>query len=103
MDKAVKISIIVGALIVGLSIAYYLVFYIPKRDASRIEQKKEDRFREECIEEKKGMRKQFSDALFDCTNDKCRENIMSGPLVPSDDYLQTCLDRKRLGLPTFGY
>lgn len=38
LDKAVKISIIVGFLIVGLSIAYYLVIYIPQRDKAKIEQ-----------------------------------------------------------------
>lgn len=32
MDKAVKISIMTGALMVGLSIAFYFVYYLPSRE-----------------------------------------------------------------------
>ena len=37
LDKAVKISIIAGALIIALSVAYYLVIFLPKKEATRLE------------------------------------------------------------------
>ena len=40
LDKAVKISIIAGALIVALSIAYYLVVFLPKKEKMILEQQK---------------------------------------------------------------
>ena len=43
MDKAVKISIIAGALIVSLSIAYYLVIFLPQKEQNRIELEKQER------------------------------------------------------------
>ncbi len=42
LDKAMKISIIAGALIVALSLAYYLVIFLPKKEATRIDQQKQD-------------------------------------------------------------
>jgi hypothetical protein len=42
LDKAVKIGIVVGTLIVGLSVAYYLVVYIPQRDKAKVEQQKQE-------------------------------------------------------------
>lgn len=41
MDKAVKISIVAGALLVALSVAYYLVIFLPK-EAMRLEQRKQE-------------------------------------------------------------
>jgi len=43
IDKAVEISIVAGALIVGLSIAYYLVIYIPQRDKAKAEQQQQEK------------------------------------------------------------
>ncbi|OGI19666.1 MAG: hypothetical protein A3J06_03980 [Candidatus Moranbacteria bacterium RIFCSPLOWO2_02_FULL_48_19] len=42
LDKAVKISIIVGALIVALSVAYYLVIFLPQKEKVRVEQQKQE-------------------------------------------------------------
>lgn len=42
LDKAVKVSIIVGALIIALSIAYYLVIFVPQKEKARIEQQKQE-------------------------------------------------------------
>jgi len=39
LDKAVKISVIAGVLVVALSIAYYLVLYIPKQAQQQAQQK----------------------------------------------------------------
>jgi len=41
LDKEMKISIIAGILIVALSIAYYLVIFIPKKDILELEKQKE--------------------------------------------------------------
>lgn len=41
LDKAVKISIIAGALIVALSVAYYLVIFLPQKEQVRIEFEKQ--------------------------------------------------------------
>lgn len=40
MDKAVKISIIAGVLIVSLSFAYYLVLFLPQKEQGRMEVEK---------------------------------------------------------------
>ena len=42
LDKAVKISIIAGALIVALSVAYYLVVFMPQKEKARVEQVKQE-------------------------------------------------------------
>ncbi len=42
IDKAVKISIIVGTLIVALSIAYYLVIFLPKKAEMALEQRAQE-------------------------------------------------------------
>jgi len=118
LDKAVKVSIIAGALIIALSIAYYLVIFMPQKEKARIEQQKqeqiaqlekekqqkEDKLRAECVEEKKELKKQYNDFLASCENELCVKNTVkdSSVYVPTD-YIQTCLDRKLKGLPTFGY
>lgn len=63
LDKAVKISVIAGALLVALSVAYYLVVYIPKRDKTRMEQQQASDFdlQNKCSEQ---ARKSFNDAGF---------------------------------------
>jgi hypothetical protein len=42
LDKAVKISIIIGALVVALSVAYYLVIFLPQKEKARVEQQKQE-------------------------------------------------------------
>lgn len=41
LDKAIKVSIGIGLLTIALSIAYYLVIYIPQRDLKKIEAEKQ--------------------------------------------------------------
>jgi len=41
LDKAVKISIIVGILMVALSVVYYLFIFLPKKENTRIEEQKQ--------------------------------------------------------------
>ncbi|MCX6762213.1 MAG: hypothetical protein NT093_00315 [Candidatus Moranbacteria bacterium] len=40
MDKTIKFGIIAGILIVALSVAYYFVIFIPKRESYKQEQEK---------------------------------------------------------------
>lgn len=117
LDKAVKVSIIVGVLIMALSIAYYLVIFMPQKEKARVEQQKqeqlaqlekekqqkEDKFRTECINEKKQAQIQYKQALDDCTTDKCTESANRLLKVDNDNYIANCLDRKLKGLPTMGY
>lgn len=42
LEKAMKISIIAGALIVALSVAYYLAVFLPKKEAMRSAQLREE-------------------------------------------------------------
>jgi hypothetical protein len=50
MDKAVKISIIAGVLIVALSIAYYLVLFLPRKERARVEQQQQQEAKQkECV------------------------------------------------------
>ena len=42
LDKAVKISVIAGALIVALSIAYYLVIFLPHKTKMAFEQQQQE-------------------------------------------------------------
>ena len=54
LDKAVKISIMTGALILALSTAYYVGIFLPKKEATRIEEKKRAetrQSREDCLAE----------------------------------------------------
>ncbi len=48
MDKALRNTIIAGIIIIALSVGYYLVIFIPKKEATRIEeQKQQQTIREE--------------------------------------------------------
>lgn len=74
LDKAVKISIIVGALIIGLSVAYYLVLYIPKRDKAKLEQqaqqaeqqKQEQQTKDEALKKAEDEKNANKILLDDC-------------------------------------
>lgn len=49
LDKLVKISIMAGASIVALSVAYYLVIFLPQKEKTKIEQlKQEEEIKKEC-------------------------------------------------------
>lgn len=47
LDKAVKVSIVAGALIVALSFAYYLVVFLPKKEATRVAQQQQEKLADE--------------------------------------------------------
>ncbi len=54
LDEAVKVSIIAGALIFALSVAYYVGIFLPKKEATRIEEKKRletKQLRDDCLAE----------------------------------------------------
>lgn len=75
-----------------------------KERAEQAEQQRKDKFRDECIEEKKAAKKQFEDMINSCLTDLCVTNVFNNSsLQPSPDYIENCIDRKLEGLPTFGY
>lgn len=47
MDKLIKYSIIIGVLIIALSVAYYLVIFLPKKEEIRIELQKQEQLAKE--------------------------------------------------------
>lgn len=54
LDKVVKVSIIAGALIVSLSMAYYVGIFLPKKEATRIGEKRRaetKQLRDDCLAE----------------------------------------------------
>jgi flagellar basal body-associated protein FliL len=52
LDKIVKISIIIGVLIVALSTAYYLIIFLPQKEKTRIEQQdKLEKAKKDCAQE----------------------------------------------------
>lgn len=51
LDRAVKVSIIAGVLIVALSIGYYLIIFLPKKEMTRAEQQsKLEKAKKECAQ-----------------------------------------------------
>ena len=55
LDKAVKISIIVGALIIALSVAYYLVIFMPQKEKARVKQQALEETKEQAKVEAKEL------------------------------------------------
>ena len=89
LDKAVKISIIAGALIVALSVAYYFIVFIPNKENYKQTQEKK-------IEEKRSYCNQWAidkaknqNLIIGGSNDKYRENIYIG-------YFERCLREQGL-------
>ncbi len=62
LDKAAKISIVVGSLMIALSIAYYLVIFLPKSEVIRWEQQKE------AQDAKRNEQEANKTKLFNCIN-----------------------------------
>lgn len=42
MDKALRNTIIAGTIIIALSLSYYMVIFLPKKEATRIKQQKQE-------------------------------------------------------------
>jgi hypothetical protein len=61
LDKAVKVSIIAGALIIALSLAYYLVIFLPQKEKARVEELKQGQAMQ--IEEKEARAASLSECL----------------------------------------
>lgn len=68
LDKVMKISIIVGALIVGLSIAYYLVVYIPKRDESKLARQKDNEYQQQMFDKNVDCSSKYDQKIKDTNN-----------------------------------
>ena len=61
LDKAVKISIMAGALIVAVSISYYLVVFLPQKEQSILERQKQEHALENM--EKKELEEDLNNCL----------------------------------------
>lgn len=64
LDKAVKISIIAGVLIVALSIAYYLVVFLPNKEATMVEQQEQARLDDDQKEKEKETKQLIRDDVL---------------------------------------
>jgi hypothetical protein len=83
LDKAAKISIIGGTLIVALSIAYYLVLYIPKRDKTKLEQQKQEQVAKE--QKDKTDKEELAQKELEAKKVKCLEDAKKF----HQDYIKT--------------
>ena len=95
MDKAVKISIMAGALIVALSVAYYLVVFLPRKETMRIEQQKKEQEAGDRQEKEKIKRENEAKLENKAKLDECLEKAR-------EDYLerwkkQCASDREKIG------
>ncbi len=43
MDKALRSTLIAGIIIIALSVGYYLVIFLPKKEATRLEEQKQEK------------------------------------------------------------
>lgn len=64
LDKVMKISIIVGALIITSSLAYYLIVFLPQKETWRMEQQDRDQLLKEQTE------KARKESLMACLDDE---------------------------------
>jgi hypothetical protein len=62
LDKVVKVSIVVGTLISALSIAYYLIIFLPQKENVRVEQQWIEKAEKEARELELKTAKCFTDA-----------------------------------------
>ncbi|MBP9801597.1 MAG: hypothetical protein KBC83_02955 [Candidatus Moranbacteria bacterium] len=72
LDKAVKVAITAGALIVALSIAYYLVVFLPQKEKVRLEEQRQ----EKLADEQKTMEQKEKEAAKEVAikTEKCFED-----------------------------
>lgn len=73
MDKALRNAIIAGIIIIAISFGYYLVVFIPKKEAMRIEQQKQEQ-ELKAQQEKEKIEREDKMKLENKANlDKCLE------------------------------
>lgn len=109
LDQAVKISMIVGSLVIALSIGYYLVIFLPQKEVTRIEQQKKDEYQKKivsCLDNSTSIRNRIEktnsdlykmgafvsmrDVFFDKLDRICvyaLETTFSGTLADQSSYL----------------
>lgn len=94
MDRAVKISIIVGALIVALSAAYYLVVFLPKKEQARVDIQRQQldmqKAKEDADAQARDQEKQrIEQAMKDCNEEAGRKlKEVSSDIKSSNDAVQ---------------
>ena len=95
LDKAMKISIIAGALIAGLSIAYYLVVYIPKRDEAKLVQQKSNEYQQQIFDKNVDCSSKYDQKIKDANSTQRMVKSLSGAFYSpqSNSCLYVVLDR----------
>lgn len=53
MDKVLRNAITIGIIIITLSLAYYLVIFLPKKEAGKLEQQKQEQVFKEQLEKER--------------------------------------------------
>lgn len=109
MDKTFKYSISIGIIIVALSVAYYLVIFLPKKEAGRLEQQRQEqeanernnKIKEEELrrqeENERAIRKGCAEwALIKATGKEKFEQGAHYNQGDYDDYYARCLREKGL-------
>lgn len=81
MDKALRNTIIAGILLIGISVAYYLVVYIPQRDKAKVNQQQQKKLVDEqkaSEQKEKDMAKELEVKTAKCLEDakKFHENYI---------------------------
>lgn len=116
LDQIVKISLIIGVLIIALSIGYYLVIFLPQKEVARVEQQKKTQQAKEkeeyqkridsCLDNSTAIRNRIDksnselykmgafvsmkDVFFDKLDEQCvyvLEATFSGALADRSSYL----------------
>lgn len=91
LDRAVKISIMASALIVALSVAYYLVIFLPEQ--------KELETRKECANKANDKAKNLLKTKADLFNEDTYKKAFEKGLFLKDDYnaiYENCLSENGL-------
>jgi hypothetical protein len=68
LDKFIKISIIIGILVISFSVFYYLIFFLPKKETSRLNSEKQN----QLIKEEEKIKKEENELQIKIT--KCSED-----------------------------
>lgn len=97
MDKVLRNVIIAGIIIIALSIGYYLVIFIPKKEALRLEQQKQETERQKQRElEAKKVKcsedaKKFHQDYKKSTENSITNYVVSDPQYTYNEKLGKCL------------
>lgn len=101
MDKTLRNVIIVGIIIVSFSLGYYLVFFLPKKEAMRIKQQKREEIRinqqrqqeeeEKSAQSEKNKRQEVQKQQEKCDNyaDDVKKRLEDKKIEGQDERLES--------------